>query len=59
MIVEGRALQNVGGALGKRGLAFTPAEPPVRGFAIGRGERVALLIGRVSAVAADSPPQNP
>ncbi|HRP11717.1 MAG TPA: glycosyltransferase family 39 protein, partial [Terricaulis sp.] len=59
LIIEGRAMQAVRETLAARGLAFTPAEPPVRGFAIGRGERVALFTGRVSAAAADAPPQNP
>lgn len=59
MVVEGRALEAVNAALGARGLVFTLAEPPVRGLALGRAERVVLLIGRVSAGAADAPPQNP
>lgn len=60
MVVEGRALQEVNDALGARALTFAPAEPAVRGLALGRGERVALFVGRVvSADAADAPPQNP
>ena len=60
MVVEGRALQVVNDALGARGLMFAPAEPAVRGRALGRGERVALFVGRVvSADAAGAPPQNP
>lgn len=47
MIVEGRLLQAMASELGARGLAFAPAEPPVRGFALGRGERVALFVGKV------------
>jgi len=52
MIVEGRLLQAVANDLATRGLAFAPAEPPVRGFALGRGERVALFVGQVTAPAA-------
>lgn len=60
MVVEGRVLQAVNDALGARGLMFAPAEPAVRGLALGRGERVALFVGRVvSADAAGAPPQNP
>jgi 4-amino-4-deoxy-L-arabinose transferase-like glycosyltransferase len=60
ILVEGRALQALNEALGARGLVFAPAEPPVRGLAMGRGERVALFVGRaISADAADAPSQNP
>mgnify|MGYP001290197130 CR=1 FL=1 len=52
MIVEGRALQQVTAALMARGLAFAPAEPPVRGLAMARNERVSLFVGRVSEAAA-------
>ncbi len=48
MIVEGRLLQAIAIELGARGLAFAPAEPPVRGFALGRGERVALFVGQIT-----------
>lgn len=48
MIVEGRLLQTMASDLAVRGLAFAPAEPPVRGFALGRGERVALFVGQVT-----------
>jgi 4-amino-4-deoxy-L-arabinose transferase-like glycosyltransferase len=60
MVVEARLLQAVNDALGARGLHFAPAEPPVRGLDIGRGERVALFVGRaLSADAADAPSQSP
>ncbi len=64
MIVEGRLLQAVANDLATRGLAFAPAEPPVRGFALGRGERVALFVGQVTAPAAltepaDGPARSP
>lgn len=61
LVVEGRALQDLAAELALRDYAFTPSEPPVRGYALGRGERVALFIGRIgpNAVAADAPPQNP
>lgn len=60
MVVEGRVLQEVNDVLGARALMFAPAEPAVRGLALGRGERVALFVGRVvSADAAGAPPQNP
>jgi hypothetical protein len=61
LIVEGRALQEIAAELAVRGLTFAPAEPPVRGYALGRGERVALFVGRValSDAAADVPPQTP
>lgn len=48
MIVEGRLLQAVAAQLATRGLIFAPAEPPVRGFALGRGERVALFVGQIA-----------
>ncbi len=62
LIVEGRAMQDLAAELAVRNYVFKPSEPPVRGYALGRGERVALFIGRVApnaAVAADVPPQNP
>jgi len=61
LIIEGRALQDVAAELAVRGYAFTPAEPAVRGYALGRGERVALFVGRLTPIgaAADAPPQNP
>ena len=61
LIIEGRALQEVAAELAVRDYAFNASEPPVRGYALGRGERVALFIGRIgpAAVAADAPPQNP
>jgi hypothetical protein len=61
LVVEGRAMQDLAAELALRDYVFTPSEPPVRGYALGRGERVALFIGRVgpSGAAADAPPQNP
>lgn len=49
MVIEGRALEQLEAALTQRGLAFRPAEPPVRGLALGRGERVALYVGSIEA----------
>lgn len=49
MIVEIRAMNEVAADLARRGLAFRAAEPPVRGLALGRGERVALYVGSVEA----------
>jgi len=64
MIVEGRLLQTMASELAVRGLIFASAEPPVRGFTLGRGERVALFVGEISEAAAlseaaDAPPQSP
>jgi 4-amino-4-deoxy-L-arabinose transferase-like glycosyltransferase len=60
MVVEGRTLAALDQVLAPRGLRFEPAEPPVRGLALGRGERVALFVGQVRTIsAADAPPQNP
>jgi hypothetical protein len=63
MIVEGRVLEETERALEAQGLAFEQAEPPARGMAIGRGERMALYVGRVrdavSGGPSDSPPQRP
>jgi len=51
MMIEGRAYTETTEALDQRGLVFRLAEPPVRGFAIGRGERVALFVGSVAEAA--------
>lgn len=61
LIVEGRVLQEAKADLGSRDLAFTPSEEPVRGLALGRGDRVALFVGAVSAAAdaADGQSQSP
>ena len=63
MVVEGRKLDEVNAALTARALMLAPAEPPVRGLALGRGERVTLYVGRimaaVSAEEAGVPRQNP
>lgn len=48
LIVESRALPEVEAQLAARGLAFAQAEEPVRGLSLGRGERVALLVGEVT-----------
>jgi 4-amino-4-deoxy-L-arabinose transferase-like glycosyltransferase len=49
IVIEGRVLQETAAELAQRGLVFAPAEPPVRGLALGRGERVALFVGQVEA----------
>jgi len=62
LVIEGRALQEVAAGLALRDIVFTPAEPPVRGYALGRGERVALFVGRIApsgAAAGDGPPPDP
>lgn len=63
LIIEGRVLQEVAAVLATRNLVFTPAEPPVRGLSLGRGERVALFVGqleeRSSGGPADAPLRNP
>ncbi len=61
LIIEGRALQQTAADFAQRGLMFTSVEPPVRGFALGRGQRVALHVGTIeaSAEAAGIPPRNP
>jgi len=61
VILEGRAQARLDAGLAQRALQFTPAEPPARGFALGRGERVSLFVGVVDpiAAAADGRPQNP
>jgi hypothetical protein len=50
MIVESRILPELEGLLAQRGLAFLQREPPVRGLSLGRGERVALLIGEIGEI---------
>lgn len=61
IIVEGRAMQDFTAGLAARNYAFAQAEPPVRGFTLWRGERVALFIGQLRPIgaAADAPPQSP
>ncbi|OQW56262.1 MAG: hypothetical protein A4S17_05195 [Proteobacteria bacterium HN_bin10] len=63
MIVEGRVLSDTEAALEAHGLRFEAAEPPARAMAIGRGEPMALYVGRVrdnvSGEAADVPPRTP
>ncbi len=61
VIVEGRAMQDFAAELAVRNYAFAQAEPPVRGFTLWRGERVALFIGQLRPIgaAADAPLQSP
>jgi 4-amino-4-deoxy-L-arabinose transferase-like glycosyltransferase len=63
LIIEGRVMQETAAELATRNLAFLPAEPPVRGLSLGRGERVALFVGRLEAApngaAAGVPPRSP
>ncbi len=63
LVVEGRALQQTTSQLAQRNLRFRVSEPPVRGFAIGRGERVALFVGTLEAASdeaqAGGPPLRP
>ncbi len=62
MIIEGRVLEETNAALAAHGLAFEAAAPPARGMAIGRGERMALYVGRVRAAngeTADAQQPNP
>ncbi len=47
LIIEGRVLQEVAAELALRGFVFTQSEPPLRGLALARGERVALFVGTV------------
>lgn len=48
VVVEARVLPDLDAALAERDLVFMPAEPPVRGLSLGRGERVALFVGTVA-----------
>lgn len=61
LMIEGRAMQDFAAELAVRNYAFAQAEPPVRGFTLWRGERVALFIGQLRPIgaAADAPPQSP
>jgi 4-amino-4-deoxy-L-arabinose transferase-like glycosyltransferase len=62
LVVEGREMQRMSSALEIRGLRFEGGEPPVRGLSLGRGERVALFVGRVaepSEERADGQQQSP
>ncbi len=60
MLIEGRVLDQTEAALAARGLAFTPAEPPARGFALSSFRRVALFAGKVdvSGEPEDGPQRN-
>lgn len=51
LVVEGRTLQAIASALEVRALQFTPAEAPVRGFAMETGDRLVLFVGRVEPLA--------
>ncbi len=59
LMIEGRALQEVSAELALRRLVFTPSEPPVRGLALGRGERVALFVGTLDPAPSDEPAAGP
>jgi len=48
VVVEARVLPDFDATLAERDLVFRPAEPPVRGLSLGRGERVALFVGTVA-----------
>jgi hypothetical protein len=62
MVVEGRKLTDTQSALAANGLSFAQAEE-VRGFSLGDGKPVLLIVGRVteaaSGEAAASPPRSP
>jgi 4-amino-4-deoxy-L-arabinose transferase-like glycosyltransferase len=58
MAVEIRQMDALQTALAARHLTFTSADEPVRGVALDDGKRVALSVGRVSALA-DDRPQSP
>jgi 4-amino-4-deoxy-L-arabinose transferase-like glycosyltransferase len=49
IMIEGRVLAETTEALAARGLAFAPADAPVRAMALGRGELATLHIGRVAS----------
>ena len=53
LIIEGRSLQDATAAFAARDVAFALSETPVRGFAPGRGERVTLFIGTLTAAPSD------
>jgi 4-amino-4-deoxy-L-arabinose transferase-like glycosyltransferase len=63
MVIEGRVLRQTMTALAARGLAFAQAEPAVRGYALGRGASVALLVGEARVASgetgADAPVRTP
>jgi 4-amino-4-deoxy-L-arabinose transferase-like glycosyltransferase len=58
VVVEIRQLDALQNALAPRHLTFANTDDPVRGVALDDGKRVALSVGRVSALA-DAQPQNP
>jgi 4-amino-4-deoxy-L-arabinose transferase-like glycosyltransferase len=55
LIVESRLLPELETLLTERGLALRSSEPPVRGLSLGRGERVALIVGRVQTANGAAP----
>jgi hypothetical protein len=55
IIVESRALQRASAELAANHLLFQQAEPPVRGYALGRGANVSLYIGQARSSAAETP----
>lgn len=55
MAVELRQLGALQTALAARQLTFTSTDQPVRGVALDNGKRVALSVGRVTALADDQP----
>ncbi|MBL8544209.1 MAG: glycosyltransferase family 39 protein [Hyphomonadaceae bacterium] len=66
MMVEGRTYDETMQRLHDRGLALDEPDQPVRGIALGRGERTTLYYGRVveadtasGGAAGDAPPRNP
>jgi 4-amino-4-deoxy-L-arabinose transferase-like glycosyltransferase len=62
MIIEGRVLDETRAALLSHDLAFEVLDEPARGITIGRGERMALYVGRVApanVARAGAQPPNP
>jgi len=55
MAVELRQMDALQDALAARQLTFTSMDEPVRGVALNNGKRVALSVGRVTALADDQP----
>lgn len=56
LVIEGRVLEQTLALLAARGLSYEEVESPARGMAIGRGENMALHIGRVRVLSADAAP---
>jgi hypothetical protein len=55
LVVELRQMDTLQAALAARQLTFASADEPVRGVALDDGKRVALSVGRVTALAGDQP----